>query len=227
MSYEGVWLVTRGLALQYIGAPIEAYNSLEITGAFNLVDRHQIWMTSATGTTLVFDDYHGQWYTFTPQETYAMFLTNTGVPAYYKALAAAKNPGKLLIEDSTKLYDGDVSAPIMITLETGWISLQSVQNFQRLRKLTWLGKQYDTLTISSYFDFDSTLNETFTVPTSASGTSPAQYQVRPKQQKCEAMKWKFNLTTVAGVFELSSLAIEAGMRAGTYKVAQSKRVTGV
>jgi hypothetical protein len=227
MSYEGIWLVTRGLQLQYIGAPLEAFNSLEITAALNLIDRHQVWFTSATGTTLVWDDQHGMWYTFINQPTYAPFLTNVGVPAHYRAIAASKYPGRLMIEDATKWYDGASDNPITVTLETGWIALSGVQNFQRLKKLTWLGKLNDTLTIKSYFNFETTLNETFTVTTTAAGTSPAQYQVLPKQQKSESMKWKFEIASLTGAFELSSLGIEAGIKRGTFKVNQSKRVQGV
>jgi hypothetical protein len=236
MSYEGIWLVTRGLQLQYIGASMEGYNSLEITGALNLVDRHQIWFTSASGTTLVWDDQHNLWYSFTNQATYSPFLTNTGTPSHYRAIASSKYPGRLMIEDSTKYYDGAVDNPITIALETGWISVKAafnqitgggVQVFQRLKRLTWLGKLADTLTIKSYFDFEATLDETFTVTTSLSGTSPAQYQVIPKQQKCESMKWRFDVSSISGAFELSSFAIEAGIKRGTFKVAQTKRVQGV
>jgi hypothetical protein len=227
MSYEGIWLLSRGLSLQYIGAPVEQNNSLIITGALNLIDRHQIWFTSYSGTTLVWDDFHARWYTFTKQPTYSMFLSNIGTPVYYKTLAAETNPGKMLIEDATKYYDGDVTGVIPITLETGWISLAGVQNFQRLKKLTWLGKLSDTITIKSYFNFTATLDETFTVTTTIAGTSPAQYQVVPKSQKCESMKWNFAIGSLSGAFEMSSFGIEAGIKRGTFKLAQTKRAQGV
>jgi len=225
MSYEGIYMVTRGLTVEYVGAPVENYNSLTITQALNLVDRHQIWFMSAEGTTLVHDDYFGTWHAFTNQATYAACILNDGTPVYYRTLAAAKYPGKLMIEDDTKYYDGASDNPIPITLETGWLSLTGIQGFQRMRTFTFVGTLNDTLILKLYNDFETSENESFTILPATVGTNPAQYQVKPTRQRTQGVKFKITLASLTGAFNISSMGIEAGVKKGTYRYDRSKRVS--
>lgn len=225
MSYEGIYLITRGLTVEYIGAPVEQYNYLQITQAINLVDRHQLWFFSAEGTTLVHDDYFGIWYTFTNQATYAANMLNDGTPYYYRALATSKYPGRLMLEDDTLYYDGAVDNPITINLEFSWINLAQVQGFQRIRTLTILGKLSDTQTLSLYSDYNSSTAETFSIVPATVGTNPTQYQVKPTNQRSQTMKFKLTLAAITGPIEVTSVAFEAGLKRGTYRFDRSKRVS--
>lgn len=225
MSYEGIYMITRGLTVEYVGAAVENYNSLTITQALNLVDRHQLWFMSAEGTTLVHDDYFGTWHTFTNEATYAASILNDDTPYYYRALAAAKYPGRLMLEDSTKYYDGAADNPIPVTLESGWISLAGIQGFQRLRTFTFVGNLNDTLTLKLYNDFETSENETFTVLPATVGTTPAQYQVKPVRQRTQNVKYKITLASLSAAFDISGLGIEAGIKKGTIRYDRSKRVS--
>ena len=219
MSSEGIWLMTRGLQMQYVGAPVEAYNTLTITGAMNLVDRHQVWFFSNSGTTIVWDEFHKLWYVFTGQATNVAILQADGKPGYVSSTA-----GTYLIESKSAVNDNGTTFKMKV--KTGWTSLAGIQGFQRFRKLQWSGASSDTLTLKLYYDFDTTLAETFTVTTAAVGT-PYQFEVKPARQKCEAIQFEIESAALTGQTSLQTFSIEAGAKKGTNRIAPSKRVQGV
>ena len=49
MSNKGIYLLDRGLSTHYIGAPVEAYNSLTITSAILIQDENQVRFTASDG----------------------------------------------------------------------------------------------------------------------------------------------------------------------------------
>lgn len=65
-SPKGLYKLGRDLSVEYVGAPVEEYNSNSVTSATLLADKNQIRFTSSgTNPTLVYDYYLKQWSTFT------------------------------------------------------------------------------------------------------------------------------------------------------------------
>jgi hypothetical protein len=219
MSNEGIYLLSRGLEVVYLGASVEDFNSLTITSAMNLVDRHQVWFTSAEGTTLCWNEFHKQWTVFTGQDTNAALLLSTGVPTYVKA-----SNGKVLTESKSAFTDDTVS--FRMKFKTGWMTFSGIQGFQRFRKLQFSGVSPDTLTARVYHDFSPSLSETFTVVSATVG-SPYQWEIRPARQKCEAFQLEIESADLTAKTSLSAFGIEAGAKKGTNRIAMSKRVQGV
>jgi hypothetical protein len=220
MSNEGIWLLSRGLQLQYAGAGVEAYNSLFVTGAHNLVDRHQVWFMTREGTTLVWDSFHTRWYVFTPQPTDASMVLSDGRPAFIR-----KSDGKFLVESKTAWNDD--GTPYTLRLRTGFMALTGAQGYQRIKKLLWSGSSSDTITVTLAYNFNPSTTETFTVVPATVGASPLQWNVKPRQQKCESMQITLTVPNITGRVSLSNFGLEAGTKTGATKQAASRRVQGV
>ena len=66
-SEKGIYLLGRDFKVVYIGAAVEAYNSMTITSATLLADTNEVRFTTMEGRTLVYDYFHNRWATFTGQ----------------------------------------------------------------------------------------------------------------------------------------------------------------
>lgn len=215
MSYEGVYLITKSLQPVYAGKDVEDYNSLVITGAHNLVDRHQVWMYSSDGTVLCYDEYHQRWSVFTGLATNATAMVD-GVP-YINSTSDLR----IWKEDKTSYTNNGTAFDC--ELKTGWISLAGLQGFERMYKLTFSGSGTTDATLTLYRDWSASSYETFTV----AAAKQTQWQVRPSIQKVEAIQFDLKWTGITGAVEVSAFAVEAGLKGGTFKVAPStNRIQG-
>jgi hypothetical protein len=214
MSHEGIWLLSKGYELVYIGKDVEAYNSLTITNALNLVDRHQVWFMSLEGTTLCYDEFHGVWSVFTGQDTSCATLVGTA-PYFVK-----QSNGYVLKESAGTFNDNGTTFSCRLT--SGWMSLAGIQGFQRMYRFTVTGAASNNATLTLYRDWSGSSFETFTIPS----TVASQWQVRPAIQKGEAMKFDLLWSNITGAVSVSAFGIEAGMKADTYKLAPTNRVQG-
>lgn len=218
MSNEGIYLLTRGLQVVYIGAPVEDYNALVITDALNLVDRQQIIFYSNDGTSLCWDEFHKQWSVFTPIGSNAASVHPVqNVPTYINRFN-----GYYLTEGGLT----DNGTPFQLRIKTGWISLTGIEGFQRFRRVQFAGNAANTLTMKLSYDFDSTVAETYTI-TAATAGSPYQWEAKPARQKCEAIQFEITSAGLTSAMDLSAFSIEAGAKKGTNRLAPSKRVQGV
>jgi hypothetical protein len=214
MSHEGVYLITKDLKSVYIGKDVEDYNALVITGAHNLVDRHQVWMYSSDGTVLCFDEFHQLWSVFTGLATNATAIVD-GVP-YINSISDLR----IWKEDKTSYTNNGTAFDC--ELKTGWISLAGLQGFERMYKLTFSGSGVTDATLTLYRDWSASSFETFTV----AAAKQTQWQVRPAVQKGEAMKFDLLWDNITGAVEVSAFGIEAGIKGGTYRLAPTNRVQG-
>jgi hypothetical protein len=60
-SDKGIWLLGLDLSTEYIGAPVEAYNSSTVTSAFVIPQTNFVLFTLSSGITLMYDYFYGQW----------------------------------------------------------------------------------------------------------------------------------------------------------------------
>lgn len=211
-SKKGIYLLGRGLELSYVGAPVEQYNDLTIKSAELLADRNLVLFLTDGKFTLVYDYYFEQWSTFTNHSGYAATLWD-GTYVY------GTKDGDVLKEDKTTFRDRNTA--IKMSMETGWISFEHLQNFARVRRAYLLGeyKSPHTLRVKIAYDYKNTYVHTVTwdptevldlrkfgtdtaigdTVTFGSGTGKfggsgdKLYQVRIQmpRQKCQAVKFKF------------------------------------
>lgn len=237
-SDKGIYLLNRSLSVAYIGAGVEAYNGLTITGAQLVAGTNQVRFTTTTGPTLVFDYLVNQWATFTNQGA-------VGCETYGTSYCYVTSSATVYVEHVGQFTDGP-SVPISMRVRTGWISLAGLQGFQRVRRLLVLGDYVGphNLTVkvatnySPAFAQFATFNATsliaggtavfgaespFGLSTGVFGGVFTPYQVKMhlKTQKCEAVQFEISDSQANAYnegFALAGLALEVGMRQGPYKI---------
>lgn len=224
-SEKGIYLLDRGLNSKYIGAPVEAYNSANITSAIHMAERNQVRFTLDTGICLMYDYLVDQWGVFTN-------LAAVGSALYQNKHTYIKSDGTILQQGSSYLDAG--STPITLTIGTPWIKFMTLQGFQRAKRLMLIGeyKSPHTLTVSLGFDYENSYTESHSwVPASVLGIDGEgtldQFRVFPTRQKCEAMRVLIsdNGTATTGEgYTLSELAVLGGMKKGLNKVSSARSI---
>jgi len=240
-SKKGIYLLDRGLQIQYIGAEVEEWNDLTITSASVVDEQNQVRFTTSSGRCLVYDLYFQQWYTFTNID----------------AIDSAVWQGKYLFLKSTaeiwretKGQYLDVDVPIISTYVLALLQFGQVQGFQRIFKINLLGENRGThgLKIEVGYDYRDFYEERFIVyPDTVlfdstwgddtvwgeAGTlwggnydGVYQFQIRPRQQRCQALRLKvqdfFGSGSGTAGFAFSNVTAEVGIEPNVARIAKSK-----
>jgi hypothetical protein len=233
---KGIWLVSRALEISYLGAPADDFKSLTVTSAKVLADSNQVRFTTLDGTTIVYDYFFKQWYTFTN------YYAKSAIIWQNKYLHLTSN-GKVH-EDTTDVYN-DNGAKIHTKIETSWIHPAGVQGFQRVRDVLMLGEYNGahTVRVKVAYDYEKVYNETilfaadevyaasyygagayYGTLTPFGGNVPSAYQflIKPARQKCEAFKLLIedidNAQGGGPAFSLTSLSCWIGVKENINKV---------
>lgn len=235
-SRKGIYLIDRSLAVNYIGASVEAYNNETITSATLLAKTNQVRFTLESGKTLLYDYFVGQWGTFTGQYAVDSII-------WQGDYLIMRSNGKVLRETPGVYLDDGV--PYSLKIGTSWLSFANIQGFQRVRRMLVLGGQDapGQLQISVCVDFDDTIVQqaliTPATPQTFGSVTPYggglyggtyqlyQWRVDLARQKTQAVKFVIeDLPSVtATALNLTSLAFEVGAKQGLNKVPASQTVS--
>lgn len=121
------------------------------------------------------------------------------------------------------------------TIETAWLQFAGIQGFQRIYRLTVLGKNTNTQPVtlvgSFFYDFSSTADSDVMTVTSVTPAASGVVQVQHHmvRQKCEALKIRIEMNANAtvpatsGRFRLTDLTLQVGVKPGYYKLPSSQR----
>lgn len=242
-SDKGIWLLGRDLSTQYIGAPVERYNSSIVQSALNIPETNQVRFTLNTGETLMYDYFYGQWGIFTgvPAISSTLYL---GLHTYINSFGQAfqETPGSYL----------DGSTPVVMSFTTSWLNLAGLQGYQRSYFFYLLGTYYSPhkLNIQISYNYDPGIVQNLTiVPSNYSpnygGDTPygqgtpyggpgtlEQWRIFHTQQRCQSFQITINeiydpsLGVAAGQgLTLSGLNLVAGIKRG-YRPIQSVHSAG-
>ena len=132
VSIKGIYLLTRGLALQYIGAPVEDFMNLTFTKSEAVIKHNEIRFLTSDGVTLVFNYFLGLWTSFDNHQGISSRIINEDY--YYINNEGAK---PLIYKENTTFVDN--GSPVNMSFETGWMSFGGVQGYQRVYRLLLLG----------------------------------------------------------------------------------------
>lgn len=218
---KGMYLISRGLQVQYFGSDIEKYNSQDIQSALIVGNTTQVRFLSKTGTTLVFDYYYNQWGTFTNYQGVSATIWN-GVYTYARA------DGLLFTENNTTFRDATTAYALSVTLH--WLKAAAIQNFQRVRMVSLLGDYSGGsghgVQISAAYDYGTAFQTTVPYLFPSTGGT---YQCRAflPQQKCEALQLLIQEITTGALGEsvsFSDLGLEIGLKKGANKLSASQSV---
>lgn len=215
-SAKGIYLMRRGFSVEYIGAPVEDYNSLTLTSATLLSTVNQVRFTTDEGRTLVYDYFVKLWTTHT-----GPYVATIDSQVYNGVFYFAKTDGGVYSESASF---SDAGSYIPIKLVSAWIQPGGIQGYQRFYRMLILGeyKNSHNFVCSYGYDFASTYEDTVTMNTSAISTDLYQIQANPKRQKCQAFRFKIEDTTTGTIAEslsLSNFAAIIGIKKGLNKVA--------
>lgn len=241
-SDKGIYLLTRNLTTEYIGAPVEDFNGLMISSAVVVEDENEIRFTTSDGECLVYNYYFNQWSTFTN-------FAATGAASILASYYHLKSDGTVYKESADYL---DAGAKIHMAIETSWLAFAGVQGFQRIYRIEGLG---DFITphythISIAYDYENAFTENIFYNVDAGlqisyygddpyyGGSPVyggvgsgvyRWSTKPRRQKCEAIRLRLeDVDTVTpgggGSFTLVALTFEAGVKGTVDKVGGTEQI---
>ncbi len=222
-SEKGIFLLTRGLDVQYIGAPVEAYTlGAEVVKAFDVERRNHIIFFMRSGDMLVYDHLVNQWSTYTSDDWNTDFLQDAvSLDGEFWWL---DNLGMMHRENSG-FTDNNTYIPLMI--DTAWVKPADLQGFVRTDWIGLLGEWHDphNLTVEVRTDYRDPAVADYTKAV-ALGTNISPYQVRFKPSrgyaKCQSFKLTiFDEDAAAGGtnqgYSLSGLSIDYKTKKGMYK----------
>jgi hypothetical protein len=216
-SDKGIWLLGRDLSTSYIGSPVEAFNGDTVQSSNAIPGKNQVRFILDTGMTLMFDYFYNQWGTFTNVNA----ISSTLYQGYQTYL---NKYGQVFQEAPGTYIDG--STPVLISFQTGWLSLAGLRGFERFYFLFMLGTYFSPfkLNVQLAYNFQSGAQQSIMVtPDNAApywgdeavwgsggpwGGSPEgnvfQARIFPQQQKCQTFQ-----LTVTEIYD-STLGVAAG-----------------
>ena len=239
---QRIHLLNRNMSITYAGSAVE--NILNPAGGTPLTVRdiavmpehetvlfltNQISGTS-TGLKMLSYNYNvEQWGVDTIMDTYDSgaggsfgFGTVAGKKRLYLSLlhhVSNKNPR--VYTELTSFKDNSVYVPMK--LKTAWINLAGIQSYQRVYNFHILGDSIDkhTLTVNVYYDYSSSVTDTYTFTTSTATDGTLQFRGHLSKQKCQAIQFEIldadNTGSTDEGYTISEIALEIGMKADGYK----------
>lgn len=200
-SEKGLYLLDRSTGLKYIGDRVQDFNDEEITSAISFADVNEVRFTTRASEALIYNTYYDQWSTFTNYSSESGLMIG-GI--YYHL----KSDGTVNKETPGQYRDN--TTKIKMGIESSWLAVAGIQGFQRIYYLEVLGEYlsahktrlklaYDYQNVyneTAYFNAGSVLgSETFgegvfgdESPFGSSQPDRYQFRIKPRQQKCEAIK---------------------------------------
>ena len=241
---KGIWLLGRDLSTNYIGAPVEKYNSATVLSAHAIPGTNQVRFELDNGITLMYDYFVGQWGTFTNIKAISSTL-------WQNKHTYLNSVGQIFQEAPGTYLDG--SLPVLMSFTTSWVSLAGLQGFERFYQMLLLGNYYSPfkLAIQMAYDFNPTIvQNTIVTPDNFGGVWGSQsawggggpwggtglpFEARffPTTQKCESFQ-----VTVAESYDpsfgpigyqglsLSGLNLSVGIKKGSRNSRASRNFGG-
>lgn len=224
MSEKGIYGVNRGLSLEYIGAPVEAFNSGTVLSNVVVRRRNEIKFlldsTSLVDTgqnQLVYNYLLGKWSPYITDEDLfdATIFSST---AYY--LNENGSGIQLFLDSITRETN-------KLRIQTPWIKAQDLQQFLRVSNISILGHVVDgtgQLLVNIYYDYQEAIessDDQYQIDTLATD-DPFQYQIKPARQKCQSFKLEVIDNTGSEDFELTGFAFLIGLKGTLNKIAEAK-----
>lgn len=227
-SDKGIWMLTHDFGVNYVGAPVEKYNSSTVTSAVVIPDTTQVRFTLNTGEILVYDYYFQQWGVFTGTPSISATL--------YQGMHTLLGSSGLVLQETPGVYL-DNGNPVLMSFLTGFIQLAGLSGYQRIYEIQLLGDYISPhlLQIQIGYNFGALSEQAVIEPTNATGvygsddlygqTTPyggpgrlEQWRIQTGTQKCQTFQFSlqelydpsFSVPAGAG-FTLSTMTCTIGV----------------
>ena len=166
---QGIWMLGRDLAVTYIGAPVEAYNSYSVVSAIAVPNTTQVRFSLSNGVKLMYDYFYGKWGTFDGVGT----VSST---SYLSREASLNAYGQVWHETPGVYIDGQ--NPVNMSLTTGWLNMAGLQGFERAYFMYLIAnyKSPHNLSITVAYDYNSSKIDSYAItPDNFSGVWGSDY----------------------------------------------------
>jgi hypothetical protein len=238
-SKKGWYQLSRGLSTEYIGAPVEQYNDLTVSGAVLISDQNRVVFLHQDGPALVYDYLVGQWDTFTAHEC-------LGGVSWKGRLCILKSDGTVWREKRDTYLDAGSTQDLLA--KTSWIQLAGLNGYQRLYRIMIDAekKSSHAVVIKIAYDMDEAVKEQFIFDpdevlgdtyygdgsygeAAYYGGADSKYTIEicPKIQKCRSFQLTIQEINPDGVdgqgVIFTGFAVQYGVKAGLYKASSLKR----
>lgn len=194
-SSKGWYLLSRGLALQYIGGAVSDYDTDSIVAVHVLENQHHVRCVS-TSRMLAFDYLVNQWSEWTVSDG-----LHAGIWRGKHIYLAAAGPKTEQSTHTSLTYGLDV--------ETAWIKLADLQGAGSVRRLLALGEfrspHYVRVRVAYNYSTTFTDDKSWLAsPTTTGG--PLQIQHATKRPKCESIKVRLTAVAASTILTASGLS---------------------
>lgn len=213
-SGKGIFLLDRNLQTSYIGAPVEDYNSQDVTGTLLHESKNEVRFLTSSGYVLVYDYLVNQWGVDTGRAGVGIATVNGTI--YYATAAGA-------IYSESGFTDN--SSGYVMKATTGWIKVDSLQGWMKVRRFLITGayKSAGTVRVRVAYDYNETFIDTYDY--TLANESPMKFRGRLSRMKCSAIKLEVSDPSPTGEgFSLSEIALEVGFHPGLARLAAANTV---
>lgn len=235
-SAKGIYLLTRGLAVEYVGDRVEPWGTTTITSAVVVPNAREVRLSLSTGIVLVYNTRHNQW------------SVNTGLnlasACVFGGLYTFVQPNGIVQQETPGAFT-DNGTPILLGITTSWLSFAGLSGFQRVRHVLIRGdyRSDHRLSVSVGTDDNpgapqqAVLNPTsILVPGALAGTTymadretPGggayphyEFDIHVKNQRCTNIQIAIDESqpgpTYAEGLSLSGIAFEVGLKPGRHRI---------
>lgn len=191
-SEKGIYLISRGLDVKYLGSPVEKFNDFEITSAILLDKVNEVRFTTLEGYILVYNYYSDQWSWFNN-------LPSRGACIWKGKYVLMLANGKIYVESQAhhKIVEGATSTPIVQKITTPWIRRgEAIQEWEKVYRSLILGfyKTPHQMKLEVYYDYEKFVSEEYIIDPLSEGDYNTT--TRPTNEELE------NGTKTNGVYQL-------------------------
>lgn len=215
-SQEGIYVVDKSLAVQFIGQPLYKSEGTIIGSAYDPA-LNRVFFLSTTDLWVYYMT-TGTWHRWT--------VTNPVDIDYLDGALYLMTTTRIL-----KLTDGtwqDNGQNYAQTIKLGQFQFSGIQGYQRVYRLLAQGRLTDaasgSITVQTFFDGSSTATDTHSIAQSATLTgTKVSLEVRPSVQKCETMQVQLSHTANNSGLTISAVTAEVGAIGGAGRRAATGR----
>ncbi len=230
-SDKGIWLLSRGLGTDYIGAEVESFNGSIVNSAKVIPETNYVVFTLDTGVMLMYDYFYKQWGEFVGASAVSSTI--------YNGLHTILTPFGRILQETPNAFLDD-SNPVLMSFTTSWINLASLQGYERFYDFYLLAKYLSPhkLNCQVAYDYNDSIRHNviitpqnfspsipgpFGIPTPfGSPGNKEQWKIDSKKQLCESFQLAVSevfdpsMGVVAGAgFTMSGITCEVGIKKST------------
>ena len=220
-SRKGIYLLSRSLSVEYIGAAVEDFNSFNVVSSVLSDKFNEARFYLSSGDCIVYNFLFQSW---------SIFKGQTIVDAdIWQGSPISLVSGKVFKETENTYLDNGASGFYSMKYLSPWLKLDLIQGYVRCYQLWIIGsyKSPHTLKCRVYVDYDSSTYEEYSLIYNNTDSPQYQFQISLPKQKVESIKFEIfdtdhQAASNGEAFDLSNIQVEVGMKSGGYKLAANK-----